>query len=82
MKSEEFGHMMDKTAEEALHKNVTALCVSMASFIAEIDGSSADVAAYLEQRLKHILRNPSIRFLLLAALKDTNKLSKSKGDKP
>lgn len=79
MKPEEFGSGLAKAAEEALDARITALCISMASFIAEIDTSSADVAAYLEQRLKHILRNPATRFLLLTAIKDTCKLPKSIG---
>jgi hypothetical protein len=74
MKPEEFGHKMDELAKRALDNRVTALCISMASFIAEIDKSSADVAAYLEQRLDAILRHPAIREHLIRAAKDERKL--------
>lgn len=76
MKPEKFGNMMDKAAADALDQNVTALCVSMASFIAEIDTSSADVAAYLEQRLDPILRHPNVRILLDRVGKDSCKLKR------
>lgn len=41
-----------KAAAQQLHD----IAVSCASFIAEIDANSSDVAAYLEQRLEPLLR--------------------------
>lgn len=84
MKPEEMGSKFDVIAKQALDNRVTALCVSMASFIAEIDKSSADVAAYLEQRLDAILRHPAVRQYLIHATKDTRKLisNDSKGGQP
>jgi hypothetical protein len=40
-------------------ERIQALCISLASFIAEIDTSSIKVATYLEQRLRPILSEVS-----------------------
>jgi hypothetical protein len=51
-------------------------CRSAASFIAEIDASSEDVAAYLEQRFGPILRHPRNRFDLEKVATDARKLQR------
>jgi len=53
--------MLERANEEGVARLVTAACVSAASFIAEIDASSADVAAYLEQRFGVALRAMYLR---------------------
>lgn len=66
--------MMQESIDPVLARKVTDLCLSMASFIAEIDASSADVAAYLERRLDPILRHPAVRLLLDRVGQDGRKL--------
>jgi hypothetical protein len=46
----------DRTGGALATEEIADLCRSCASFIAEIDSSSEDVAAYLEQRLGPLLR--------------------------
>ena len=46
----------DRTGGALATETIGSLCRSCASFIAEIDSSSEDVAAYLEQRLGPLLR--------------------------
>ena len=53
--SEEMRKLLDRAGEEYPQKMVRGLCVSVASFIAEIDSSSGDVADYLEQRLGPVI---------------------------
>ena len=48
--------ILKEASETAVDEAVRGVCVSAASFIAEIDASSADVAAYLEQRFGPALR--------------------------
>lgn len=56
MSKERMAGLLADAAERLPGKQVRALCLSCASFIAEIDASSSDVAAYLEQRLGPLLR--------------------------
>jgi len=75
MKPAEF--MLSEAAARELNEKITDLCKSMASFIAEIDASSADVAAYLEQRLGPLLRHPGIRLFLDDVGRDARKLQRA-----
>lgn len=71
---------LDKAAQERPGELIRSLCVSLASFIAEIDSSSDDVATYLEQRLGPVLRaayhHGGIRELE-RAVEDVRKLDQS-----
>jgi len=49
------GKQLDARRLEIAPQMIHDLSVSMASFIAEIDKNSADVAAYIEQRLRPII---------------------------
>jgi len=49
----ELTRLSDSRAADVLHE----LAVSMASYIAEIDASSADVADYIERRLDPLRRD-------------------------
>lgn len=66
--------MLTDAAIEHRRAKVTDLCLSMASFIAEIDASSIDVASYLEQRLGPILRLPAVAMVLDQVGKDGRQL--------
>ena len=66
--------LLDAAPEAYQRKLVRELCLSMASFIAEIDANSIDVASYLEQRLSPILMKPAVRALLDVVGKDARQL--------
>ena len=77
--SEEIKRLLDSAAESYPHERIRDLCISAASFIAAIDSSSSDVAAYLEQRFGALLliayRNGGIREFE-RALSDARQLAK------
>lgn len=80
MKPEELGQKLTAAGERRLESDMLDICKSMASFIAEIDADSNDVAAYLYQRLNPILRHPAVRLHLDRVGKDGRKLVRAKSE--
>jgi hypothetical protein len=77
--SEEMRRILDQAAETGPGNELRRLCLSCASFIAEIDMSSTDVAAYLEQRLGGLLlhaRQHGGLYVFERACKDSRRLGR------
>jgi hypothetical protein len=63
--------MMNEIKQARLARSI---CASAASFIADLDANSSDVADYLEQRFGPVLRHPAVRAALAEVAADGRKL--------